>query len=163
MGKGNGHATTEGEPMDWIRRHVNHKGEACLIWPFSRNPVNGYPRVHGSFSTVASRVMCKEAHGEPPTPKHEAAHSCNGGKDGCIHPEHLSWKTAKENAADKRLHGTQHVGEKANRAKLKNDEVRAIKALLRRGVKQQIIAEKYSTSAATVSRINTQTKWGEIV
>ncbi len=50
--------------------------------------------------------MCILAHGEPPTPKHQTAHSCGKGHEGCINPRHLSWKTNQENSLDKREHGT---------------------------------------------------------
>lgn len=46
------------------------------------------------------RHMCKLKNGDPPTPDHEAAHSCGNGKHGCINPNHLRWATDAENMAD---------------------------------------------------------------
>jgi hypothetical protein len=54
----------------------------------------------------AHRLMCQLAHGDPPTPDHIAAHSCGRGHEGCVNPNHLSWKTYSENELDKRVHGT---------------------------------------------------------
>ncbi|WP_292637037.1 hypothetical protein [Mesorhizobium sp.] len=48
-----------------------------------------------------SRLVCEEVHGPPPSPDHEAAHSCDNGDLGCATKRHLSWKTPKENTADK--------------------------------------------------------------
>jgi len=49
--------------------------------------------------------MCILAHGEPPFTGAQAAHEC--GNSGCFNPNHLSWKTAKANSADRIVHGTQ--------------------------------------------------------
>lgn len=53
--------------------------------------------------------MCQKAHGDPPSPKHDAAHSCGRGHEGCVNPNHLSWKTKKQNQADRITHGTSHL------------------------------------------------------
>lgn len=52
-----------------------------------------YPRNYN-----AARLMCREIHGEPPTPMHEASHLCND-EYLCICPDHLIWETRKENMA----------------------------------------------------------------
>jgi hypothetical protein len=93
--------------MRWLRDHSNYEGDDCLIWPFAKN-WNGYGHVsiEGSNTAYTHRVMCIFAHGPPPTPKHQAAHSCNNGHGGCVNPRHLSWKTNPENMADRHAAGT---------------------------------------------------------
>jgi hypothetical protein len=54
--------------------------------------------------TTASRAICELVHGPPPTPKHQAAHSC--GNAWCCNGAHLRWATPAENLADKVRHGT---------------------------------------------------------
>src|SRR5437879_1542174 len=96
--KGNGAA------MAWIVAHVNYQGDDCLPWPFSR--LNGYGRGgHNGTPFYANRMMCEKAHGPPPTPEHEAAHSCGNGPQGCTNPRHLSWKTPSANQLDRAEHG----------------------------------------------------------
>lgn len=96
----------KGEPMRWLRAHVGHTGEGCLIWPFKRNSRDG----RAALTDVnILRVMCGAAHGPPPSDRHHAAHSCGKAREGCIHPAHLRWATPTENAADKYLHGTAPV------------------------------------------------------
>jgi hypothetical protein len=68
------------------------------------------------------------AHGEPPTARHEAAHSCGKGHLGCVHPGHLSWKTRNENRADMVRHGMLPRGTIVSTNKLTEDQVREIRS-----------------------------------
>ena len=64
----------------------------------------GYPRgvMVGGRRQSAHRAMCELVHGPAPTPKHQAAHSCHRGCDGCVLPQHLHWATDAENRAERR-------------------------------------------------------------
>jgi hypothetical protein len=91
---------------------IHHKGEECLPWPFSEAAA-GYGRiVVDGKHTLAHRHVCTLVHGEPPTPKHEAAHSCGKGHEACVSGDHLSWKTHADNQADRLIHGTSNRGKK---------------------------------------------------
>jgi hypothetical protein len=99
-------ARGKGKGIAFLREHVSDPDGECVIWPMSRNS-NGY----GMFGFEGKvywthRYMCELVNGPPPTPEHEAAHSCGRGKDGCIHPKHLSWKTKSGNMLDAVRHGT---------------------------------------------------------
>lgn len=96
----------KGRNLKWLQDRVLHQGDECLIWPYSRNH-QGYGQLgYHQKMRKAHRVMCILAHGEPPTPKHHAAHSCGNGHLGCVHPGHLSWKTPQENRTESNAHGT---------------------------------------------------------
>jgi hypothetical protein len=144
--KGNGKA------IQWIRDHQAYEhDEWCLMWPFYR--LRGY----GSFGYLgkqyyAHRFMCTLVHGEPPTPKHQAAHSCGNGHLGCVNPKHLSWKTQSENQMDCRDHGTEVKTKDGNRGRLTMAMANEIRAL--KGIKTQWqIAEEYRISESSVSDI----------
>lgn len=93
--------TSPRAPIQWIRDHATYEGDDCLTWPFSTANA-GYGKIReGGKDTPASRRMCIEAHGEPPAPGMEAAHSCGNGHLGCINPRHLRWKTKRENLAER--------------------------------------------------------------
>jgi len=98
----------KGRGLLWLKAHIWHAGQECLIWPFCTNH-QGYGQL-GYFGKVvkAHRLMCILAHGEPLTPQHQAAHSCGQGHTGCVHPEHVSWKTPRENRIESNEHGTGH-------------------------------------------------------
>lgn len=111
--------------LDWLRAHIAHAGAGCLTWPFSGNE-KGYGQVkYEGRIQKAHRVMCILAHGEPPEPRYNAAHSCHKGHLGCVNPGHLSWKTPSENTRE----GFEQRGGKANNARrLTIDRVEAIRA-----------------------------------
>lgn len=89
-----------GGPRQWIRDHVSFSGDSCLLWPYARRE-NGFPKMAGSSP---ARMMCGMANGPSPSNKHQVAHSCGKGHEGCLAPKHLRWATAKENHADKITH-----------------------------------------------------------
>lgn len=118
--------TPNGDVRRFLKAALSYEGDDCLFWPYARCR-KGYARINMSGqSQVASHVVCKEAHGDPPTPLHEAAHSCGNGNLGCVNPRHLSWKTPAANNADKIEHGTLIRGEQHPFAKLTEDTVRMI-------------------------------------
>lgn len=118
----------------WLLEHVDHEGEDCLIWPYTRNR-HGYGSVTrtvigGDRGNIgAARAMCFLVHGEPPTPKHVAAHSCGKGHDGCVHPHHVRWATPSENIADTLRHGTRRTLGLAGRRALSDLQSRAVRLL----------------------------------
>ena len=82
------------EQVAWIKAHVGYQGDDCLPWPFSFDVRVGRGRVlYEGECEWAHRVMCRLAKGEPPTPKHQAAHNCGNGHRRCINPNRLEWKT----------------------------------------------------------------------
>ena len=114
------------EQNKWVLAHASWVGEGCLLWPFSRI-TGGYGMTRCDGRGIAAhRAMCEAAHGQPPSEKHEVAHSCGNGRGGCVNPKHLRWATHAENCADKLAHGTDNRGEKHNAAKLSELDVEFI-------------------------------------
>ena len=159
-GSPDGGGVGRGHVRQWLVDHVLHDGDACLTWPFARY-ASGYGMVrHEGRARLASRAMCILAHGDPPSPDCQAAHSCGNGHQGCVNPRHLRWRTPRENNADKRLHGTQQRGAQVKGAKLNEDSVRRIRADLARGKPQRAIAASFGVSQRTVSQIERRICWG---
>lgn len=152
--------TPVGTPLKWIEDvALCFAGEECLIWPFARGS-KGYGTIHldGKYKIV-SRFVCEKAHGSPPTPSHEAAHSCGMGHMGCVHPGHLSWKSMLENEADKLKHGTIRRGERHGNSKLSIEDVRRIRVMSSEGMTQFKIADRFGINQATVSEIVNRKAW----
>lgn len=146
-------------PLYWLESHANHDGDECLVWPFAKL-TNGYGtvQVRDGRKRIASRVMCELAHGEPNDPKMQSAHSCGNGHLGCVNPKHLRWATVKENAADKKLHGTHLYGSKAPWSKLSDDQVRYI---LQDGKDESadILADRFGVTKWAIYNIRQGRRW----
>jgi hypothetical protein len=147
--------------LDWLRAHVGHPTDECLRWPFHIGD-DGYGRVHRRGDdqlTTASRAMCEMAHGAPPSPKHEAAHSCGRGDNACTNPRHLYWATSARNHADKIEHGTTNRGERQWRSKLTAADVHEIRRL-RGSMTQTKIGARFNVHQSVISDIYRGKKWG---
>lgn len=142
----------EGKTYKWIVAHVGYQDDWCLMWPFG-SKLHGYGQMsHLGVRYYAHRLMCELAHGAPPSPLHEAAHSCGRGHEGCVNPQHLSWKTKSENLLDCRQHGTQVRSKFGIGGRLNAEIAQQIREL--KGVKlQREIAEQFNVSESTVSDI----------
>lgn len=137
---------------------LTYEGDECLIWPYYRN-YKGYGTVrYKNRQGNVHRFACIEANGPPPSPLHEAAHSCGNGRLGCCNPNHLSWKTPVENNADKIIHGTVGRGERNSQAKLTEDDILGIRSLGATRSQSQI-AKLYGVSQTTVSQIQRGVRW----
>lgn len=131
-------------------------GDECLIWPFSRDAC-GYGKIkRGGISRFVNRIVCEREHGPPPTPKHQAAHSCGKGHLGCVNRRHLEWKSPKENSADKIKHGTTARGYRNSQVKLTESQVLKIRASTKT---HRELAEEFGISQTQVSDIKARKKW----
>ncbi len=158
---GNGGAAT-GKTIRFLEDVVfPYAGDDCLAWPFCRSPQGrgtvSYGGRKGGSKSV-SRVVCTRVHGPAPTPKHEAAHSCGNGHNGCCNPRHLRWATKVENEADKRMHGTVALGARNGKAKLTDRDVLTIRALEAIASRKEI-AEKFNISRVHVGYIVAGKTW----
>jgi len=149
-----------GASDEWLRCHVSHEGEECLIWPFGKSGGYGCINYNGKMHRV-HRLMCILAHGEPQDKNMHAAHSCGNGHLGCVNPRHLSWKTPKENQADRLAHGTGMLGESGPKAKLTEAQVLEIHNL-RRNMTLREISEIYGVTTSAISLIVSGKNWPHI-
>jgi len=119
---------SRGARLSWLQENIKRSSDECFAPEFL--PTQGYWTFQlGGKAFSAHRWVCETVHGSPPTNRHHAAHSCGNGRLGCVNPKHLYWATPKENNADKRVHGTWQIGEKAPSAKLSAEDVLAIRRL----------------------------------
>jgi hypothetical protein len=154
-----GGKTNRGEATKFFNEVVlPYQGDECLTWPYQRNNQGrGVLGINGR-SQIVSRLVCIQRHGPPPSRKHQAAHDCGKGHLACVTPNHINWKTAKQNQADHIAHGTSNRGERHGLSKLSQDDVRAILGL--KGLKKQYeIAETYGVSKSLISRIHRGLNW----
>lgn len=142
----------KGPGLAWLKAHVDYDGPECLTWPFTRNE-KGYGQVGLNGKILkAHRLMCVLAHGEPPEPRYNAAHSCHNGHLGCVHPKHLSWKTPSENTQESAIFRT---GIKRGQ-QLTIDRVEAIRASDKTHAE---LAAEYGVAVNTIGKIIRREIW----
>lgn len=89
---------------EWVLAILPYDGDDCLKWPYATDK-DGYGLGElGGKIRRAHRYVCTLVNGDPPTPKHEAAHSCGNGHLGCVNPRHLRWATTLENQRERWRH-----------------------------------------------------------
>lgn len=160
--------TPNGDAHQFFRDVVlSYEGNECLIWPFNRNP-KGYGQIarlgEGSGKKdLVHRKVCEAVNGPPPSPEHEAAHSCGNGRGGCCAKRHLSWKTPGGNTADKFLHGTVARGSAIASAVLTEETVIRIRQMIADGIAQKDIAAALGIAKQTVNNIHKRRTWAWLV
>lgn len=145
-------------PLTFLR-NLPRQGDGCVTWPYARDRIDGYAKVYfrGRMHN-AGRVVCELFHGPAPDETMQGAHNCGKAHLGCVSPWHLSWKTPKENCADRRVHGTQQMGETHPTAKLSAQDVKDIRVLAK-SIVQRDIAAFYGIAQQHVSDIVRGKRW----
>lgn len=167
------------EKIERFWGRVDRSGGPDACWPWTRycDPA-GYGRLYfQGNSFYAHRFAFIVSHGTIPEGLH-ICHTCDN--PPCCNPAHLWAGTARDNAHDaqekgrrlkpnpnpkKRYQATGNYpckGTTHGRAKLTNDDVRAIRQLCRDGVRHEDIAIRFGVSASLISEINTRKIWRHI-
>lgn len=133
------------EPTEEINEHTQ---SSCWRWKIkgvSEKPALSFK----GNSNFAAIFACYVSSGDKPFEDAQAAHQC--GQSWCVNPEHISWLSAKENAADKRKHGT-------SGHKLTIDLAREIRSS---NEETKILAARYKVSDSLISQIRKGRIWRE--
>lgn len=78
--------------------------------------------------------------------------------------DNLQWGTGKENQADRRVHGTAHLGEKHPLRKLTDEMVRAIREeWATHRTKQRTLARKYGVNQRAIWSVIHRKTWTHVV
>lgn len=133
---------------------------------------DGYKRVsasreHGKDVKRSQRgvhvFVCLAFHGERPSLKHEVRH-LDGTRDH-NEPHNLCWATRKENSDDRIVHGTVPCGTKTSLAKLTDEQVREIRAIVSTQHRRKSaysdcqVAKRYGVSNSTIRLIRIRKIW----
>lgn len=146
-----GGGTSRGAPREWIANAISIETDECIEWPFGRKGGYGFLNDGDGGTITASRLVCLEVYGDPPSPHLEAAHSC--GNRGCCNKRHLRWATYAENNADKKLHGTHLEGEGHPCSRFTEKEVIAMRRAYASGDTYASIAHRYDADISHIRHI----------
>lgn len=148
-----------GQALDFIAALTGVAEGACVYWPFGRF-ADGYAAVQvNGRKWRAHRYICTRHRGLPPTPQHDAAHSCGRGHLACVNPRHVYWATRAENLADRERHGTVNRGQRNGQAKLTEAQAREVLALRNTGAFQKGVAARYGVSRELIGRVWRRQAW----
>lgn len=151
-------STRRGSVQEFIQRAAKSTSSKCITFPFYRQ-ASGYGWVRTPDGPRGAHVyVATLAHGEKPSKKHEACHTCGNGHLGCVNPNHIYWGTKSDNMRDSIAHGTgQRIkyvsGENAVGAKYSDDQIRQVREAIERGERQVDIAAQFGLSQSHISRI----------
>lgn len=149
----------EGDGLSFLMARLSYSGRDCVEWPYSKSGLGYGQTFYQGQVRQTHRLMCFLAHGEPPTPKHHAAHRC--GNYACINPRHIRWRTPRQNIAEKKRHGREAFGEARPSAKLNDSKVREIIALEGQ-VPCARVAAKFAVASPTIKAIWDNKTWRHI-
>ena len=147
----------KGEGVRWVQAVALNPPEGCALWPFGVSS-HGYGSVTWDGSRVLAHRLALMLHTVEDPKGRQALHGpCHNPR--CCNPLHLSWGTAKENAADRLRDGTDRRGEKSATAKLTEADV----ILIRKDARpQRAIAQSYGISQSAVWMIKTKKSWEHV-
>ena len=141
--------------------HVVLKSDdECWMWTGSTVTFgHGRASRDGGANVLAHRFAYEQVYG--PIPNGLCVlHACD--TPGCVNPAHLHLGTQLDNIAECVARGRAARGERNGRAKLRVDDVRAIRGAIRRAVPHRVIAAAFGVCTKTVSRIGRRMSWKHI-
>lgn len=154
-------STLRGATKRFVSEAFAMETDDCIIWPYGLHP-KGYPTAQDKNGVYKPhRRICEMANGPAPSAKHHAAHSC--GTRNCINKRHLSWKTPKENEADKHIHGRAgYLQNREKRRKLSGDDVRVIRQRSAAGEAAFSISRDYPITHRAIAKIASRETYRDI-
>jgi hypothetical protein len=144
-----------------IKRVKKGQGARCREIKWQTNTSNGYPVVRfcingKQFAKSVHQIVALTFLGEKPLDK-EIRH-IDGNKLN-NHLDNLAYGTKKENAKDKKLHGTYLFGENIHNAKLKNNDVINMRKMREEGFLLKDISSKFGIAVSTAGRVCRGITW----
>ena len=130
----------------------------CWFWIGGKNRQGyGQVKINGRMTPahhIAARLQGFEVDGI-------LMHSCD--TPSCVNPFHLSLGTPADNSQDMVNKGRSLKGERNHKAKLSEDDVRAIRALFESGnVTKKVIADEYGVSDTLISFVVSRKIWSHV-
>lgn len=150
---------------EWVKR-FNEKWQKdsvseCWVWTGGRAS-KGYGEIkipHTRKQIPAHRLSYFIHKG--PIPRGKCVlHRCDN--PSCVNPDHLFVGTKKDNALDMVSKMRHCYGERQGAHKLSEKDVIAMHEMMKLGVKQKSIAEKFEIGEMQVSRIKRGLRWKHI-
>lgn len=138
------------------RRTMLDPVSGCHVWTGGVNKHRYGVLSFAGRKAFAHRLAYQTWVGEIPE-GFQVCHHCDNRR--CLNPAHLFLGSNAENVADRNAKGRQARGERQGRAKLSDDDVRAIRASAARIVD---LAAQYGVAETTISNIRHGKRWTHV-
>ena len=145
-----------GERGFWM---LVRKTDSCWLWLGARSPRGYGKRFFRGKHERAHRVSWVLANGEIPAGL-AVCHLCDNPL--CVRPAHLFLGTVKENNADRSRKGRDARGERQHLAKLKTQDVLAIRRMAKAGVPVGELAKRFGVDWHTASQVVRRETWRHV-
>lgn len=138
-------------------KYIPEPNSGCFLWTASLTS-RGYGLLASRRDgrQAAHRISWEMHHGPIPEGL-QVCHKCD--VRCCVNPDHLFLGTLADNMADRNAKGRQAKGRAIIRAKLTDDQVRAIRADRRI---YRLICAEHGVSHGTVSQIKNRNAWKHV-
>jgi hypothetical protein len=146
----------------FTNRNVSYKREKALVLKFGMN--DGYKHLALCKNGVrkikrVNRLVLEVFAGPCP----EGMCGChNDGNRANNHIDNLRWDTYKNNSLDVIKHGNTTKGSQNKRSKLNENDVANIRTDIKNGVKQKVLAKRYSVSTSSINYIAQRKTWKHV-
>lgn len=141
--------------------------DGCVEFPGAKHSTSGYAYGivrHEGRAARAHRVAYCQAHGLKLSDIAglTVRHKCDN--PPCVNPAHLELGTHTDNMRDMAARGRnrQPKGTRNAKAKLTEQDVQDVRAMLAAGISQRKVAANFSIDKSVVSRIKTRKIWGHL-
>jgi hypothetical protein len=136
------------------------KTQGCWLWHGG-----GHESGHGVFTVdrkpvPASRFALEGALGYPPPEGTEVCHRCDN--PPCVNPRHLYYGTRQQNMDDAWARGRMPVGSQRAAAKLREEQVVALRERYAGGADARELAAEYGIAVTTLRHIVLGLKWKHV-
>jgi hypothetical protein len=141
-----------------LNAHIDRSGE-CWVWTAGRTAL-GYGQLwFDGRMWYAHRCMWIVTYGPIPAGM-EIAHACDN--PPCLRPDHLFLASHRENLADAVRKGRVERGNRHHAAKLTEEDIPAIRALIRDGRTRREVASRYGVSRWTIGEVVHGRAWKHV-
>lgn len=159
----------------YIRDRVMAREDGCWQWQLATN-ISGHGKGNAGKRNLAAHRIAYAAFVGPAPEGLNVLHRC--GNHGCCNPEHLYLGTHLQNAADREAHGRTATGLKSwahnhkdrmprgsanGSAKLNEQKVKAIRAMLAAGVSRRKVADAMEVGDGCILGIQIGKTWTHVV
>lgn len=150
------------EPVPLAKRFVRYLsvGDQCWEWTGARNP-DGYGIISVGVIDLRAHRVAWELFFGPIQDGLFVCHQCDN--PPCVNPNHLFLGTNRENLQDAIRKGRiNRKGDRANRRKLRSEDIVAIRLMLKSGISGADLARNFGVSRCAISDIKYRRSWSSV-